>query len=93
MSDLDTDPLRSQLVVGCSIFVFAAKFASVIPLNNQTSGEKSDRNLPVMFGRRIAKLFANPQRRAFTYIAAMFVYHKISTNSLAQPNFVTGAIM
>ena len=69
----------------------------MIPLNDQTSGEKkkkkNDRNLPVMFGRRIAKFLANPHRpRIFLIKSPPCLFIKISVLSLARPNFLTGAI-
>ena len=72
---------------------FARDISSVIHLNDQKSGIKTNETFPMMIGRRMTKVFADPTQTRVRYnMLFTFVYRK-SVLSPAQPNFFTGRIM
>ena len=90
--------IRSKSACSPSLVVFAnvwlAKdISSVIHLNDKKSGIKANETFPMMIGRRMTKLFADPTQTHVPHnMVFMFVYQK-SVLSPAQPNFFTGKIM
>ena len=72
---------------------FAKDISSVIHLNDQKPGIKTNETFPMIIGRRMTKVSADPTQTRVRYnMLFTFVYQK-SVLSPAQPNFFTGRIM
>ena len=71
-----------------NIVWFEEDIAYVIHLNDQTSGKKARKTFPIMIGRRLTKLFADPtQTRLCHDMFFMFVYQRSVLSPLSRPNF------
>ena len=65
----------------------------MIHFNDQKSGIKARETFPMMIGRQITKLFADPTQTRVRHDMVFTFIHQKSVLSFARPNFFTERIM